>query len=126
MASFEHLRRTNANERYTCPKTEITFPIIYQVVTPNADFVDDEVTFTRTFTTSYKLKAPSDQEQPIFPGLPLATATQSSTLEREDEIFLDVIHFENKERAKGFRDACAHLGIEPENLSGFKDGGCRS
>ncbi|ARU87465.1 hypothetical protein [Pseudomonas sp. M30-35] len=121
MASFEHLRRSNASERYTCPKTEVTLPIIYKVVTPEAGFVDEVVTFTGAFTTSHKLKAPSDDGEPIFPGFPPTTATQISTLESTDEVFLDVIHFENKERAKGFRDACAHLGIEPEHVSSFKD-----
>ena len=39
----------------------------------------------------------------------------------DDNIYIDVIHFTNKDKAKGFRHACGHLGIEPEKIRSFKD-----
>ncbi len=41
MASFEHLRRSNSDDRYTCPKTNVTFPHIYKVMVPDGDLVND-------------------------------------------------------------------------------------
>ena len=119
MASFEHLRRSNTDDRYTCPKTNITFPDIYKVLVPEGDLVDGVPVFIGTFSTEYRLKEPSSLEQ--IPGLPPLTATKISTLDAEDEIYLDVIHFANKDKALGFRQACKHLGIEPEHVAGFKD-----
>jgi hypothetical protein len=119
MASFEHLRRSNTDDRYTCPKTNITFPHIYKVLVPECDLVDEVLVFLGTYSTEYRLKEPSSLEQ--LPGLPPLTATKISTLDAEDEIYLDVIHFANKDKAQGFRDACGHLGIEPEHVAGFKD-----
>jgi len=119
MASFEHLRRSNTDDRYTCPKTNATFPHIYKVLVPECDLVNEALVFLGTYSTEYRLKEPSSLEQ--LPGLPPLTATKISTLDAEDEIYLDVIHFANKDKAKGFRDACGHLGIEPEHVAGFKD-----
>jgi hypothetical protein len=119
MASFEHLRRSNADDRYTCPKTNITFPHIYKVLVPECDLVDEVLVFLGTYSTEYRLKEPSSLEQ--LPGLPPLIATKISTLDAEDEIYLDVIHFANKDKAQGFRHACGHLGIEPERVAGFKD-----
>lgn len=34
---------------------------------------------------------------------------------------IDVIHFTNNDRALGFRQACGHLGLEPEHVRSFKD-----
>lgn len=119
MASFEHLRRSNTDDRYTCPKTNVTFPHIYKVLVPEGDLVDEVPVFIGTFSTVYRLKEPSSLEQ--IPGFPPLTATKISTLNAEDEIYLDVIHFANKDKAQGFRHACGHLGIEPEHVAGFKD-----
>jgi len=119
MASFEHLRRTNADDRYTCPKTKVTFPHIFKVLVPDGDLVDDVPVFIGTYSTEYRLKEPSSLEQ--LPGFPPLTATKISTLDAVDEIYLDVIHFTNKDRALGFRQACGHLGIEPEHVRSFKD-----
>ena len=119
MASFEHLRRSNTDDRYTCPKTNVTFPHIYKVLVPEGDLVDEVPVFIGTFSTVYRLKEPSSLEQ--IPGFPPVAATKISTLDAEDEIYLDVIHFSNKDKAQGFRHACGHLGIEPEHVAGFKD-----
>lgn len=119
MASFEHLRRSNTDDRYTCTKTNVTFPHIYKVLVPEGELVDEVPAFIGTFSTEYRLKEPSNLEQ--LPGFPPLTATKISTLDAEDEIYLDVIHFANKDKAKGFRHACGHLGIEPEHVAGFKD-----
>lgn len=119
MASFEHLRRSNSDDRYTCPKTNITFPHIYKVLVPDGELVDDVPVFIGTYSTEYRLKEPSSLEQ--LPGFPPLTATKISTLDAADEIYLDVIHFANKERALGFRQACGHLGLEPEYVRSFKD-----
>lgn len=48
MASFEHLRRSKADDRYTCPKTNVTFPHIYKVQVPDGDLVNDVPAFVRT------------------------------------------------------------------------------
>ncbi|WP_394238127.1 hypothetical protein [Pseudomonas anguilliseptica] len=119
MASFEHLRRSNTDDRYTCPKTNVTFPHIYKVLMPEGDLVDGVPVFIGTFSTEYRLKEPSGLEQ--IPGFPPPTATKINTLDVEDEIYLDVIHFANKDKALGFRQACTHLGIEPEHIGRFKD-----
>lgn len=119
MASFEHLRRSNTDDRYTCPKTNVTFPYIYKVQVPEGELVDEVPVFIGTYSTEYRLKEPSNLEQ--LPGFPPLTVTKISTLDADAEIYLDVIHFTNKERAIGFRQACAHLGIEPENVHSFKD-----
>lgn len=119
MSRFEHLRRSNTDDRYTCPKTNITFPYIYKVLVPEGDLVDGVPVFIGTFSTEYRLKEPSSLEQ--FPGLPPLTATKISTLDAEDEIYLDVIHFTNKDRALGFKQACGYLGIEPEHICSLKD-----
>nr|WP_059390568.1 hypothetical protein [Pseudomonas toyotomiensis] len=119
MASFEHLRRSNTDDRYTCPKTNITFPHIYKVLVPDGDLVDDVPVFIGTYSTEYRLKEPSSLEQ--LPGFPPLTATKISTLDAADEIYIDVIHFNNKDRALGFRQACGHLGIEPQYVRSFKD-----
>lgn len=119
MASFEHLRRSNTDDRYTCPKTNVTFPHIYKVLVPEGDLVDEVPVFIGTFSTEYRLKEPSSLEQ--IPGFPPLTASKISTLDAEDEIYLDVIHFANKDKALGFRHACTHLGIEAEHIGRFKD-----
>ncbi|MDX1297041.1 MAG: hypothetical protein R3260_02205 [Pseudomonas sp.] len=119
IASFEHLRRSNTDDRYTCPKTNVTFPHIYKVLVPEGDLVDEVPVFIGTFSTEYRLKEPSSLEQ--IPGFPPLTATKISTLDAEDEIYLEVIHFANKDKAQGFRHACGHLGIEPGHVAGFKD-----
>lgn len=119
MASFEHLRRSNADDRYTCPKTNVTFPYIYKVLVPEGELVDEVPVFIGTYSTEYRLKEPSNLEH--IPGFPPLTATKISTLHADDEIYLDVIHFTNQDRALGFRQACAHLGIEPESVRGFED-----
>lgn len=119
MASFEHLRRSNTDDRYTCTKTNVTFPYIYKVLVPEGDLVDEVPVFIGTFSTTYRLKEPSSLEQ--IPGFPPLTATKISTLDAEDEIYLEVIHFANKDKAVGFRHACTHLGIEAEHIGGFKD-----
>lgn len=119
MASFEHLRRSNTDDRYTCPKTNVTFPYIYKVLVPDGDLVDDVPVFIGTYSTEYRLKEPSSLEQ--LPGFPPLTATKISTLDATDKMYLDVIHFANKDKALGFRQACAHLGINPERVRGFKD-----
>ena len=119
MASFEHLRRSNTDDRYTCPKTNVTFPHIYKVLVPDGELVDDVPVFIGTYSTEYRLKEPSSLEQ--LPGFPPLTATKISTLDAADEIYLDVIHFASKERALGFRQACGYLGIEPESVRSFKD-----
>ncbi|MDH1866184.1 hypothetical protein N5D83_05030 [Pseudomonas chengduensis] len=119
MASFEHLRRTNADDRYTCPKTKVTFPHIFKVLVPDGNLVDDVPVFIGTYSTEYRLKEPSSLEQ--LPGFPPLAATKISTLDAADEIYLDVIHFTNKDRALGFRQACGHLGLEPEHVRSFKD-----
>ncbi|HEY1027842.1 MAG TPA: hypothetical protein VGE28_09470 [Pseudomonas sp.] len=119
MASFEHLRRSNSGDRYTCPKTNVTFPHIYKVLVPEADLVDDVPVFIGTYSTEYRLKEPSSLE--ILPGFPPLIITKISTLDAADEIYLDVIHFTNKDRALGFRQACGHLGLEPEHVRSFKD-----
>lgn len=119
MASFEHLRRSNTNDRYTCPKTSITFPHIYKVLVPDGDLVDGLPVFLGTYSTEYRLKEPSNLEQ--ISGFPPLIAEKISTLAATDEIYLDVIHFTNKERALGFRQACGYLGIEPEHAHSFKD-----
>ncbi|MDU9406611.1 hypothetical protein RTH74_03300 [Pseudomonas sp. zfem001] len=75
--------------------------------------------FIGTYSTEYRLKEPSSLEQ--LPGFPTLTATKISTLDAADEIYLDVIHFTNKDRALGFRQACGHLGLEPEHVCSFKD-----
>jgi len=119
MASFEHLRRSNTDGRYTCPKTNVTFPHIYKVQVPDGDMVDDVPVFIGTYSTEYRLKEPSSLEQ--LPGFPPLTAKKISTLDDSDDIYLDIIHFSNKDRALGFRHACGHLGIEPEHISTIKD-----
>lgn len=119
MASFEHLRRSNTDDRYTCPKTNVTFPHIYKVQVPECDLVGEALVFLGTYSTEYRLKEPSSLEQ--LPGLPPLTATKISTLDAEDEIYLDVIHFANKDKAMGFRQACTHLGIEPEHVRSLKN-----
>ncbi|QCT96197.1 hypothetical protein FEV13_04415 [Stutzerimonas degradans] len=119
MASFEHLRRSNTDDRYTCPKTNVTFPYIYKVQVPEGELVDEVPVFIGTYSTEYRLKEPSNLEQ--LPGFPSLIVTKISTLDADAEIYLDVIHFANKERAIGFRQACAHLGIEPESVRGFED-----
>lgn len=86
---------------------------------PDGDLVDDVPVFIGTYSTEYRLKEPSSLEQ--LPGFPPLTATKISTLDAADEIYLDVIHFANKDKALGFRQACAHLGINPELVKGFKD-----
>lgn len=119
MASFEHLRRSNTDDRYTCAKTNVTFPYIYKVLVPDGELVDEVPVFIGTYSTEYRLKEPSSLEQIL--GFPPLTATKISTLDADDEIYLDLIHFTNKERAIGFRQACVHLGIEPESIRGFED-----
>lgn len=119
MASFEHLRRSSTDDRYTCPKTNVTFPHIYKVLVPDGDLVDDVPVFIGTYSTEYRFKEPSSLEQ--LPGFPPLTATKISTLDAADEIYLDVIHFTQKDRALGFKQACEHLGIEPEHVRSFKD-----
>ncbi|WP_312376526.1 hypothetical protein [Stutzerimonas nitrititolerans] len=119
MASFEHLRRSNTDDRYTCPKTNVTFPYIYKVLVPEGELVDEVPVFIGTYSTEYRLKEPSNLEQ--IPGFPPLTATKISTLNADAEIYLDVIHFTNKDRALGFRQACGHLGLEPEHVRSFKD-----
>ena len=121
MASFEHLRRSNTSDRYTCPITNITFPAIYKILVPDGEIVDDTPIFTGKFRTEYKLKESVDSGASILPGFPPSVATKISTLNSDDAIYLDVIHFTNKDQALGFRNACAHLGIEPEHVSRFKD-----
>lgn len=119
MASFEHLRRSNTDDRYTCPKTNVTFPYIYKVLVPEGELVDEVPVFIGTYSTEYRLKEPSNLEQ--LPGFPPLIVTKISTLDADAEIYLDVIHFTNKERAVGFRQACAHLGIETERVHTLKD-----
>jgi len=119
MASFEHLSRTNADDSYTCPKTKVTFTHIFKVLVPDGNLVDDVPVFIGTYSTEYRLKEPSSLEQ--LPGFPPLAATKISTLDAADEIYLDVIHFTNKDKALGFRQACGHLGIEPEHVRSFKD-----
>lgn len=119
MASFEHLRRSSTDDRYTCPKTNITFPHIYKVLVPDGDLVDDVPVFIGTYSIEYRLKEPSSLEP--LPGFPPLTATKITTLDAADEIYLDVIHFTNKDKALGFRNACAHLGMEPECVHRLKD-----
>ncbi len=118
MASFEHLRRSNTDDRYTCPKTNVTFPNIYKVLVPEGELVDEVPVFIGTYSTEYRLKEPSNLEQ--LPGFPPLIVTKISTLDADAEIYLDVIHFTNKERAIGFRQACAHLGLDPESVRGFE------
>ncbi|MFQ7901502.1 hypothetical protein [Pseudomonas phenolilytica] len=119
MASFEHLRRSNTDDRYTCPKTNVTFPYIYKVLVPEGELVDEVPVFVGTYSTEYRLKEPSNLEQ--LPDFPPLIVTKISTLDADAEIYLDVIHFTNKERAIGFRQACAHLGIEPESVRGCEN-----
>ena len=113
MADFEHLRRPNTDGRYTCPKTDITFPQIYKVVTPDGELEDDVPVFNGEYSVEYRLKEPSSLEQ--IPGFPPLTATKISTLDADDDFYLDVIHFRSKEKAMGFREACGYLGMEPED-----------
>lgn len=89
------------------------------MLVPEGDLVNEVPVFIGTFSTEYRLKEPSSLEQ--LPGFPPLTATKISTLDAEDEIYLDVIHFANKDKAAGFRHACTHLGLESEHVRGFKD-----
>ncbi|WP_312956087.1 hypothetical protein [Pseudomonas songnenensis] len=119
MASFEHLRRSNTDDRYTCPKTNVTFPYIYKVLVPEGELVDEVPVFIGTYSTEYRLKEPSNLE--VLPGFPALTATKISTLDADDGIYFDVIHFANKDKALGFRDACIHLGLASDCVRWFKD-----
>nr|WP_161627097.1 hypothetical protein [Pseudomonas sp. P818] len=75
--------------------------------------------FIGTYSTEYRLKEPSSLEQ--LPGFPPLIATKISTLDAADEIYLDVIHFTNKDKELGFRDACTHLGMASDFVRWFKD-----
>lgn len=77
MASFEHLRRSNTDDRYTCPKTNVTFPYIYKVQVPEGELVDEVPVFIGTYSTEYRLKEPSNLEQ--LPGFPSLIVTKIST-----------------------------------------------
>lgn len=45
MVSFEHLRRSKTDDRYTCPKTNVTFPHIYKVQVPDGVLVNNVPVF---------------------------------------------------------------------------------
>ncbi|WP_312290127.1 hypothetical protein [Stutzerimonas nitrititolerans] len=117
MASFEHLRRSNTDDRYTCPKTNVTFPHIYKVMIPDGELINDQATFWGTFSAYYQLKEEPRHGNSTLPGFPPSTATEIATLQAEDGFYLDIIHFSRKERWEGFRDACFHLGMDMEAVS---------
>lgn len=119
MASFEHLRRSTSSERYRCPKTNILFPSIYKVLIPDCELVEDQPVFISTFSTEYRLKEPTDTF--LLPDFPPLTSTRVITLSTEDDIYLDVIHFTNRDKALGFRQACLHLGLDPEYVRSTQD-----
>lgn len=120
MASFEHLRgakRPNSSGRYTCPSTNVTFPKIYKVLIPEGEMVDDQPKFTGEFSAHYQLTTIPNNGTSDLPGFPASPATEICTLQSEDDFYLDVVHFENKEQGLGFREACFHLGMEIEHVS---------
>ncbi len=122
MASFEHLRRSDTDDRYTCPKTNITFPHIYKVMIPDGELIDGQAIFSGTFTPYYQLKREPRHGNSDLPGFPPATATAIKTLQAEDGFYLDIIHFSKKERWEGFRDGCFHMGMDIEAVSWVANG----
>jgi len=117
MASFEHLRGQQKPLRYTCPKTGITFPIIYKVLIPDAEMEGDQPIFTGEFTEYYQLKEQPRHGNSDLPGFPPSPALKISTLQPNDAFYLDLLHFSNNDQAEGFRKACFHLGMEIEHVS---------
>lgn len=122
MASFEHFRGQRKPARYTCPKTNVTFPLIYKVMIPHAEIGDDgQPTFTGEFDAYYQLTEIPCYENSTLRGFPPSSATTLSTLQAEEEFHLEVLHFANKETAQGFRQACFHLGMELDQVSWMED-----
>ncbi len=117
MASFEHLRGQQKPLRYNCPKTGVTFPVIYKVLIPGAEMEGDQPVFTGEFIAYYQLKEKPRHGNSDLPGFPPSPATKISTLQTEDEFYLDVMHFSNKDQAEGFKKACFHLGMVMEHIS---------
>jgi hypothetical protein len=117
MASFEHLRGQKKSLRYTCPKTNVTFPVIYKVLIPDGEMDGDTPYFTGTFSSYYQLHEKPCYGNSDLPGFPPSSATQISTLQADDAFHLDVIHIANKEQGEGFRKACYHLAIDAESMS---------
>lgn len=117
MASFEHLRSQQKPLRYTCSKTGVTFPVIYKVLIPDAEMEGDQPVFTGEFLAYYQLKEQPRHGNSDLPGFPPSPATKISTLQAEDALYLDVLHFSNKDEAEGFKKACFHLGMEMEHVS---------
>lgn len=121
MASFEHLRGQKKPARYTCPKTNVTFPVIYKVLIPDGEMDGDTPYFTGTFSAYYQLQETPCYGNSDLPGFPPSSATQISTLQTDDAFYLDVIHIANKEQGEGFRKAFYHLGMDSESLSWIED-----
>lgn len=121
MASFEHLRGQKKSLRYTCPKTNVTFPVIYKVLIPDGEMDGDTPYFTGSFSSYYQLHEKPCYGNSDLPGFPPSSATQISTLQADDAFHLDLIHIANREQGEGFRRACYHLGMDAENLSWFEN-----
>lgn len=117
MASFEHLRSRDKSSQYTCPKTNVTFPVIYKVLVPDGDMDGDRPYFTGTFSAYYQLKEEPCYGNSDLPGFPESSATKINAIQPDDKFYLDFVYIKNKEQAEGFKKACFHLGMNLEVVS---------
>jgi hypothetical protein len=118
MASYEHLRRKRIGlEPYTCPETGVTFPPIYKVLIPDADEINGAAAFTGTFSPYYQLSQKPRDSISEWPGFPKSKVKEISTLDKDDDFYLDLIHFQDEKLAQGFIEACYHFGMSSDYIS---------